>query len=172
VGGVAVLQAPHLAGLSAEASGRLAAGGALVVLASMTAALANALLKRGVVRASPLALTGGQSLAGGAVLLAAALMVERGRPFAFTPRAIGAVAYLAIFATVITYLGLYWLMPRVPLAVVATIPLLDTTLAVALGAAVLGEPLTWNLAAGGAMVLAAAALAGLSRAPRAPQRAT
>ncbi|BDG03776.1 DMT family transporter [Anaeromyxobacter oryzae] len=157
VGGVAVLQWPHLQDL--ETSRTLALGSALIVLASIVVAIANVLARRHLVTLTPLALTAGQTIVGSAVLLAAAALLERGAPVAFTPRAWGALLYLAVFGTALTYLGLYWLVPRVPIAAIGAIPLLDTTVAVFLGAVVLGEPLSWNMAGGAGMVLAAAALA-------------
>ncbi len=157
VAGVLVLEAPHLAHL--ETSGRLALGSALIVLASIVVALANVLVRRDLLHVSPLAMTTGQAAAGAVVLLAAALLLERGRPVAFTPSALAALGYLAVGGTALTYLGLYWLIPRVPVSAIGALPLLDTTVAVTLGALVLHEPVGWNLALGGGMVLAAAGLA-------------
>ncbi len=157
VAGVAVLEAPHLSGLSGSQA--LAAGSALIVLASMVVAFANVLARRQLARTSPLALTAGQSAVGGVLLLAASLLSEQGRSASFTPGAVAAVLYLAVFGSGLTYIGLYWLLPRIPLAALGVLPLLDTTVAVFLGAAVLAEPVGWSMAAGGSMVLAAAALA-------------
>jgi drug/metabolite transporter (DMT)-like permease len=157
VAGVAVLQAPGLRDLAA--SRLLAVGSAVIVLASIVVACANVLARRHILAISPLALTAGQSVVGGAVLLLASLAAEAGRPATFTPTAVGAILYLAIFGSGLTYIGLYWLLPRIPMAALGMIPLLDTAVAVFLGAAVLGEPVGWSMAAGGAMVLAAAALA-------------
>lgn len=157
VAGVAVLEAPRLGDVSG--SGLLAAGSALIVLASMVVAAANVLARRHILEISPLALTTAQSAVAGAVLLAAALVAELGRPVAVTPSAVASVLYLAVFGSGLTYLGLYWLMPRIPIAALGTIPLVDTTVAVLLGASVLGEPVGWSTVAGGGMVLAAAALA-------------
>ncbi|WP_242345865.1 DMT family transporter [Anaeromyxobacter terrae] len=157
VAGIAVLQAPHLGAL--QGSGRLALGSALIVSASIVVALANVLVRRHLVAVSPLAMTAGQTVVGAVVLLAAALALEHGRPAEYTPAALGALAYLAVFGTALTYIGLYWLVPRVPIAAVGALPLLDTTVAVTLGAVLLHESVGWNLALGGAMVLAAAALA-------------
>jgi len=164
VAGVAVLQLPHLGRV--EGSGPLALGSGLIVVASMVVALANVLARRHLVAVSPLAMTAGQVTVGAAVLMLAALVLEHGVPGAYTPRAIAALLYLAVFATAVTYIGLYWLVPRVPISAIGAIPLLDTTVAVALGALLLGERVGWHLAAGGAMVLAAAGLA--ARGPRAP----
>ena len=38
-----------------------------------------------------------------------------------------------------TFAALFWLIPRVPVAVVGTIPLSDTAIAVVLGVAILGR---------------------------------
>jgi drug/metabolite transporter (DMT)-like permease len=56
------------------------------------------------------------------------------------------------------------------MSAIGAIPLLDTKGAVVLGAAVLGEPLGWSLLAGGALVLAGAALANQVPAGPAPER--
>jgi drug/metabolite transporter (DMT)-like permease len=162
IAGVAVLEAPSLRDLSG--SGLLAVGSATVVAASIVVAFANVLARRHILSLPPVGLTAGQSLVGGVVLLAVSLATEGGRTATFTPEAVGALVYLAIFGSGLTYLGLYWLLPRVPLAAVGMIPLLDTTVAVFLGAAVLGEPVGVSTAVGGAMVLLAAGLAGWRRA--------
>jgi drug/metabolite transporter (DMT)-like permease len=158
VAGVVVLEAPRLRDLSA--SGLLAVGSATMVVASIVVAFANVLARRHILAISPLTLTAGQSAIGAVLLLAASLLFETGRTAAFTPTAVGAVLYLAVFGSGLTYIGLYWLVPRIPIAALGVIPLIDTTVAVLLGAVVLGEPLGWPMAAGGTMVLAAAALAG------------
>jgi drug/metabolite transporter (DMT)-like permease len=165
VAGVAVLQAPHLGSL--DGSGRLALGSALIVSASIIVALANVLVRRHLLAVSPLAMTAGQTFVGALVLLLATLLLEQGRPASYTPAALGALAYLAVFGTALTYIGLYWLVPRVPIAAIGALPLLDTTVAVTLGAVLLGEAIGWHLALGGGMVLAAAALATRD-APRPP----
>jgi drug/metabolite transporter (DMT)-like permease len=74
-------------------------------------------------------------------------------PARWTPAAIGSLAYLAIFGTAITFAGLFWLIKRVPISVVSTIPLVDTFIAVLLGALVLGERLPARALAGGALIL-------------------
>jgi len=160
--GIAVLERPHLAAL--QSSPRLVLGSALVVAASMVVALANVLVRRHLVAVSPLVMTAGQTVVGAVALLLAAALLERGAPVALTRSALAAVLYLAVFATAVTYLGLYWLVPRVPIAAIGAIPLLDTTVAVLLGALLLDEPVGWHLAAGGALVLSAAALASRRRA--------
>jgi drug/metabolite transporter (DMT)-like permease len=69
------------------------------------------------------------------------------------------VLYLAVIGTAVAFFALFWMLPHVPVSAVGAIPLIDTTIAVALGAAVLHEPLTWRFVAGAGLVLLAAALA-------------
>lgn len=170
IAGIVVLQLPALRAF--EASPRLALGSVLIVSASIIVALANVLVRRHLLAVPPLAMTTGQTAIGSVALLAAALLLERGRDVAFTPAAWGALVYLAVFGTALTYLGLYWLVPRIPIAAIGALPLLDTTVAVLLGAVLLDEPVGPNLAVGGAMVLFAAWLASRSgpEAPREPDR--
>lgn len=165
VTGIAVLERPHLGAL--ETSPELALGSALVVTASIVVALANVLARRHLLAVSPLVMTAGQTAVGAVALLLSAGLLERGAPVALTRSALAALLYLAVFATAVTYVGLYWLMPRVPIAAIGAIPLIDTTVAVTLGVVLLDEPVGWHLAAGGSLVLAAAALAN-RRAPGAP----
>ncbi len=157
IAGVAVLQLPALR--VAGAGNRAALGGSLIVAAAILVALANLLVRRGFEAIPPVVLTFGQVFAGAALLVALAWTVERGRAATWTPRAAVAIGYLAVFGTAVPYLLLFWLLPRIPVAAIGAIPLVDTMLAVCLGSAVLGEPIGWHLLGGGALVLIAAAIA-------------
>jgi drug/metabolite transporter (DMT)-like permease len=59
----------------------------------------------------------------------------------------------------VTFVGLFWLIKRVPISVVSTIPHVDTVIAVVLGALVLHERLPARSLAGGALILAGVFLA-------------
>ena len=133
IAGVAVLQLPSLR--AAGAGQRAALGGSLIVAAAMLVALANVLVRRGFEAIPPVVLTFSQVAAGAAIV------------------------YLAVFGTAVPYLLLFWLLPRIPVAAIGAIPLVDTTIAVCLGSFVLREPVGWHLLAGGSLVLVAAAIA-------------
>jgi drug/metabolite transporter (DMT)-like permease len=163
LGGVAVIEAPAIAGLSGHASGGLVAGGALMCGAAIVSAYANVLNKRSFAGISPIVNVWGQTLVGSAVLLLAAAILERGSPSRWTGSAIVSLAYLAVFGTALTFAGLFWLIPRVPVAVIGTIPLVDTFLAVLLGSLVLGERLSPRVFAGGFLILAGVVLAASPR---------
>lgn len=166
LGGVVVLQLPQLADPSASRASVI--GGTWIVLGAVVCAIANILARRDLGHVSPMVLTWLQTLVGGAALLAASFAFERPLDAHPTATSVGAILYLAIFGTVFTYLGLYWILPRVPVAAIGAIPLVDTTVAVILGTAVRHEPVGWTLVAGGTLVLAGAGLANLRvRAPEA-----
>ncbi len=163
--GVAVLQGAAAGAGPPEAAGSPGLGALLITAGSVSCALSNVLVRRRGLTLSPVVMTFGQSLGAGVVLLLAAAALERGAPVAFTPRALGALAYLAVGGTVFTYLGLYWLIPRVSLLAIGTIPLVDTTVALTLGTLVAGEPLTPPLVLGAGLVLAASALSVRAEGP-------
>jgi drug/metabolite transporter (DMT)-like permease len=164
IAGVAVLQVPAMQRLSLGA--RAATGGAFIVAAAMLVALANVLIRRFLAHHVAVVLTFVQIAAGALLLIALATILEHGRAATWTPRALGAVAYLAIFGTALPYLFLFWLLPRIPVAAIGAIPLLDTTFAVFLGTVVLREPLELTLLLGGALVFCGAALANFAGAGR------
>ncbi len=97
------------------------------------------------------------------MLLSFHFAIETGAPAHWTLGSLGSLVYLAGPGTVVTFLCLFWLIPRVPMVVIGIIPILDTLIAVALGALVLHEPLAGRLLAPGALILLGAALAGRAR---------
>ncbi len=170
--GIGLIQLPSLLGIAFER--RVAAGGTLMIGAAILMAIANVILKRSLSMVKPVLSVWGQAAAGLPVLWAITLATEAGEVASWTPRSVGALLYLAVVGTVVTYLLLFWLLPRLPLAALGVIPLLDTLVAVLLGALVLDEVLTWRHAGGAVLILTAAALANLSggRGPlRGPQSA-
>ncbi len=167
--GVAVIEAPALGRLLSSPSGHLAAGGSLVLASAVVSAYANVLNKRSFAGVPPVLNVWGQTLVGSVFLLLGAGVLEKGAPVRWTPSALAALAYLAIFGTALTFAGLFWLIPKVPVAVVGTIPLVDTLVAVLLGNIVLHEKLSLRILAGGAMILAGVVFA-VSRRRGGPSR--
>jgi drug/metabolite transporter (DMT)-like permease len=156
--GVAVIEADALAGILSAQTRPLLAGGALMLFASLVAAYANVLNKKHLNQVAPVHNVFGQTIVGSAMLLALAAIFEHGVVARWTPAATGALIYLAVFGTALPFAGLFWLIKRVPMAVIGTIPVVDTVIAVALGAIVLGEKLSPRLLAGGVLILVAVML--------------
>lgn len=131
----------------------LARGGGLVFLAAIVSGWASVLVKKHLGRVDPTFNVWAETLVGAAFLIPLAALVERGRPSHWTPAAVGSLVYLAVLGTAVTFVGLFWLIKRVPISVVSTIPLVDTLIAVVLGAVFLHERLPARALAGGALIL-------------------
>jgi drug/metabolite transporter (DMT)-like permease len=155
--GVGVLQGPSLGSLSLSST--VVAGSALALLSPLSSALGNVLMKRRMTQVDPVVNLSAQLFVGAVILLSLSGASEGGAVAHWNARSITAVVYLAVVGTALAFFALFWMLPHVPVNAVAIIPLIDTTIAVALGAAVLREPLTWRFLAGAALVLLAAALA-------------
>jgi drug/metabolite transporter (DMT)-like permease len=156
--GVGVIESRALAGIFDAETRPLLAGGALMIVASLVAGYANVLNKKHLGRVAPIHNVFGQTVVGSAMLLALAFAFERGSPARWTPSSVGALVYLALLGTALPFAGLFWLIPRVPVAVIGTIPVVDTVIAVALGALVLGEELSFRLLIGAVLIFAAVLL--------------
>jgi drug/metabolite transporter (DMT)-like permease len=164
--GVAVIEAPALATLFSRETRPLLAGGALVLLASLVAAYANVYNKKHLPTVPPAWNVWLQTLAGSALLLALAAVFEPGAPIRWTPSSAGALVYLAVLGTALPFAGLFWLLYRVPVSVIGTIPVVDTVIAVALGSLILGETFSPRVLADAGLILVAVLLAAArSRGP-------
>jgi drug/metabolite transporter (DMT)-like permease len=129
-------------------------GGIAIVAGAFAVALANVLVKSRGASFDPVILAGVQMTFGLLPLVAAGFLLE-GSPFAFrwTPRAVLSVLYLALVGSVIAFLLFYWLLQRMDVTKVLLIALVTPVLAVALGAAALGERLSGLAFVGTAMIL-------------------
>ena len=139
-----------------------------IVLGGASAAFSNVLLKRRALQLAPAMIAAWQMLFGTVPLLSLGLIVD-GNPWAFhwTGRAIFCLLYLAIIGSALTFLLLYWLLPRIPVNNLQTISLITPPGAVAIGWLVGGEVFSlWSLL-GGVFVLAGVWMI-FRRAPSAP----
>ncbi len=157
--GVVALQHTGLGAL--EISGPVLLGCLLLLGSAALIAVANVLLKQHMGHIPPLVLVCVQTLSSAVLLLGAAFLLESGAPAHWTPRAVFALVWLALGGTVVTYMLLYWLLPRLSLSALGALAMLDTLVAVVLGVGVLHEPLTPSLLVGGALILSAVALSNL-----------
>jgi drug/metabolite transporter (DMT)-like permease len=158
--GVAIIEGPEaVAALSGGATRTLVAGGALMVLSALAAAYSNVAFKKHLGGVAPLTTTWGQTAAGAAFILLLAAVFERGAPLHWTASAVTSLLYLAILGTALPFVGLFWLLRRVPVAIIGTIPIVDTVLAIVLGSLVLGESFSPRVLGGGAVILVGVLLA-------------
>ena len=151
LGGVAIICA-RLLGFN----GMLAFWGGLgIVFGAAGAAFSNVLLKARAIRLAPAMIAAWQMIFGTAPLLATGLIID-GNPLRFhwTALSIFCLFYLAVIGSALTFLLLYWLLPRMSVAKLQTVSLITPPGAVALGWAVGGEKFSlWSLV-GACFVLA------------------
>jgi probable blue pigment (indigoidine) exporter len=130
-------------------------GGLGIILGAASAAFSNVLLKARAVQLAPAMIAAWQMIFGAAPLLLIGVIVE-GNPLKFhwSTVSIFCLLYLAVIGSALTFLLLYWLLPRMTVARLQAISLITPPGAVALGWAIGGETFSvWSLL-GGCLVLA------------------
>jgi drug/metabolite transporter (DMT)-like permease len=122
-------------------------GGLGIIVGAASAAFSNVLLKARAIQLAPAMLAAWQMIFGATPLLLIGFMVE-GNPLKFHWSAVSifCLLYLAIIGSALTFLLLYWLLPRMTVARLQTISLITPPGAVVLGWAVGGEMFSlWSL---------------------------
>jgi drug/metabolite transporter (DMT)-like permease len=151
VGGVAVICSRLL-----DFGGLLAFwGGVAIVFGAASSAFSNVLLKKREIQLAPAMIAAWQMIFGTMPLLVTGFMVD-GNPlhFHWTKTALFCLLYLAVPGSALTFLLLYWLLPRMSVTNLQTISLITPPGAVMFGWLLGGETFSlWSLA-GGALVLA------------------
>ena len=126
-------------------------------LAPLAAAIGNVAIKRRGGRLDPITLNGWAMLAGGALLLALSAAAEDWGSAAWSSRAVGSVAYLAVIGSALPFVTLTVLLRELPAVTVSYITLLLPFGALAFGAALYDEPIT-VVAVSGALLVASGLL--------------
>ena len=130
-------------------------GGLGIVLGGAGAAFSNVLLKRRALQLAPAMIAAWQMFFGTVPLLSLGMILE-GNPlnFRWTGMAWFCLLYLAVIGSALTFLLLYWLLPRMQVNKLQSISLITPPGAVAFGWLLGGETFSlWSLV-GGALVLA------------------
>jgi drug/metabolite transporter (DMT)-like permease len=130
----------------------------LVVCSSLMWAAGSFLSGRLPLPADSFAATSFEMLAGGLILLPIGLATTNPHFSQFSGRSIFGFFYLVTFGSVIGYTAYVWLLDNAPLGRVATYAYVNPVVAIALGAIVLHESLTWTIGVGAALVLACVAI--------------
>lgn len=133
--------------------------GAVVCVLAALAWAAGSLYSRGAALPKrPLVSAGLAALCGGALLLVAG--AARGELGDLHPAAdaLGAIAYLVVVGTLVGFVAYVWLLRNAPTSLVSTYAYVNPVIAVALGSLFLGEEITGQMLAAGAVILASVAL--------------
>jgi drug/metabolite transporter (DMT)-like permease len=130
----------------------------LVVLAAAMWATGSFISRRLPLPSDSFAATAYEMLAGGLLLLPIALATTHPHPSEFSGRSIFGFFYLVTFGSVVGYTAYVWLLDNAPIGRVATYAYVNPVVAIALGAIVLHESITWSIVVGATIVLACVAL--------------
>jgi drug/metabolite transporter (DMT)-like permease len=130
-------------------------GGVGVVFGAGSAAFANVLVKARSIQLAPAMLAAWQMIFGTAPLLVFGFAVD-GNParFHWTTMSMFCLVYLAVIGSALTFLLLYWLLPRLTVAQLQSISLITPPGAVMLGWLLGGETFPTSSLFGAALVLA------------------
>ena len=135
-----------------DASGTL--GMSAIIVSTLLQGFALVLIKRYGQPVNPFAMNFVGMSIGSLILIALAFAFERGTSISLDGSAIGSVAYLAVFGSVIAFVTYHWLLKRIEAVYLSLTTFINPVIAVILGAIVLGEALTTGVYAGAALVLA------------------
>lgn len=136
-------------------------GAAALVLASLSWAWGSLYGQRAPLPDSPLAATGMQMLGGGTLLLIASALTGEPTRFALSDLSLKSalsVFYLIVFGAIVAFTAYVWLMRVAPPVLVSTYAYVNPVVAVLLGWAFAGEPLTAGTLISAAVILAGVAL--------------
>ncbi len=134
-------------------------GGLGISLGGAGAAFSNVLMKRRAIQLAPAMIAAWQMIFGTIPLLSLGIFLD-GNPLRFhwSGLAIFCLLYLAVVGSSLTFLLLYWLLPRLPVNQLQTISLITPPGAVMLGWLLGGETFSLWALVGGALVLVGLAM--------------
>jgi drug/metabolite transporter (DMT)-like permease len=137
---------------------------ALVLLVSpLVSALATVAVKRWGAGIHPLSLTAVPMLMTAGVVGTLAFAFERHARVVFDLRSVGAIVYLAVFGSAVTFTVYYWMLARARATQVALIAYTIPIVAVAVGALLFHEPIRPRVVLGGVLVLVGVAIVSRRR---------
>jgi drug/metabolite transporter (DMT)-like permease len=147
---------------SLRGDARSTLGGAMILLAVVSSGLSAVLAKRELKDVDPVVSTGLQLVIGGSGLYLISLLIESGQPSDWNMRAIAALLFLALIGSAVGFTVWYALVKHLPPYKLSTTNLVVPFIAIAEGAFILGEVITWRMLI--TAVIVAAAVAAVLRA--------
>jgi drug/metabolite transporter (DMT)-like permease len=154
--GVVVIFSEDLTRLGGEGVDRAAA---VMLISPLVSAIANVAVKKWGSGIHPLSLTAVPMALTAVTMGGLAALVEGGRRIEWSGPAIGSLVYLAVLGSAVTFTLYFRLLARLPATRLSFITYAIPVVAVATGTLALGEPLTWRILAGGALVICGVAMA-------------
>jgi drug/metabolite transporter (DMT)-like permease len=158
--GVAVIFSDDLRLLGGENAREVAL---VMLLSPLVSAVATVAVKRWGTGIHPLSLTAVPMLLTAAIVGALAFAFEREAPVVFDLRSVGALLYLAVLGSAVTFTTYYWMLSHVPATRVSLIAYTIPIVAVGVGALLFQEPVRPRVVLGGALVLLGVAIVSRRR---------
>jgi drug/metabolite transporter (DMT)-like permease len=124
-----------------------------VVVSTVLQALALIYVKKYGQDVSPMAMNFVGMAIGGALLLLLSVTLESGKPATWSASGMASLLYLSLVGSVLTFVTYYWLLKRIEAVYLSLSSFINPLVAVAFGAAVLGERLPQSVFTGAALVL-------------------
>ena len=143
---------------SALGGPQVALAAAVMLVAPFVSAVSSVAVKRWGAGVHPYSLSAVPMAMAAVLMGGVALAVERERELVWDGVSVGALLYLAILGSVVTFTLYYWLLSHLPAKRLALIAYIIPLEAVAIGA-LRGEPLTLKTLVGSALVIGGVALA-------------
>ncbi|HYN20226.1 MAG TPA: drug/metabolite exporter YedA [Thermoanaerobaculia bacterium] len=146
-------------------------GAAVLLLGCVSWALGSARSRHVALPASPILATGMEMLSGGALLVVLGLASGEAAsldPAAASAKSVLALAYLIVFGALIGFTAYVWLLQVAPPALVSTYAYVNPVVAMFLGWALAGEPITGGMLAAAAVILTGVTLITVFRNRPAP----
>ena len=150
----------------ALAEPRAALAAAVILVSPVASALTSVGIKKWGHDLHPYTLTALPMAYGAVALTAIGLTFEDARAIEWTPAAVGSLAFLSLFGSVIAFVVYYRLLKVVSVSLLALVSYAFPIVAVVLGWLILGERLAGSTLLGAAAVLAGIAIATWRRRPR------
>lgn len=138
---------------SFRTSGELFAGVSMALGASLAAAYGILLHKRLAAEEDMVTVAGLQMAFGAIPIVVVAAVFEELTALRITPEAAGSILYLAVFGTVIAFLGYYWLLARIRVVAVSLIGFITPLIAIFIGVGLFGESLSSETIWGTGLIL-------------------
>jgi drug/metabolite transporter (DMT)-like permease len=138
---------------SLQTSGQLFEGTLLTIAGALAAAYGLIVHKKKFGDVNIYVAANVQMLVGGVLLVLGALLFEDWRDFKVSPESVGSILYLAVFGTVVAFLGYYWLLTHTKAVTVSLIAFITPVVAILIGVLFFGESLSAMIFLGAAMIL-------------------
>lgn len=159
VAGVGVIFSEDLTTLAGPG---VATAAAVVLISPVSGAVSHVAVKKWGGGFHPVHLASVPMLATSLVMGTGAWLFERERTIVLDGRSVGALLYLALLGSVVTFTLYYWLLARLPATRLSLMTYALPVVALAIGTLLFDEPWSARTFAGSAMVIVGVALAGRS----------